>query len=213
MQDFSKQLTAELDSLWRFAMRLTGNPSDAEDLVQRTCTKALENAHQYQPQNKLRSWLFRIEHRIWLNVLRKRRVRQHYSEQSAVVIQEAGKALTDPGPEPISQLETPESALELQQVFAAVEALNEPHRVVVILVCVEGLTYEEAARVLDVPKGTIMSRLSRARKQLVATRPVSHHFVRSQTKPVELSVVLPAAHEKQDRTDVKDVMKTEQAGT
>lgn len=219
MDELPKQLIAELDALWRFALRLTGNTSDAEDLVQRTCVKALENAHRYQPENRLRSWLFRIEHRAWLNLLRSRRVRQDFAQQSVIAGQESGtssqNSLQGQGHQGQmgEQAETPESTLELQQLLAAVEALSEPQRVVVILVCVEGLTYEEAAQVLDVPMGTVMSRLSRARKQLASTQRVSHHFCNTQKSGVELSVVQPTSGENKGTAAAPNAVKTEQVET
>lgn len=171
MNDFSKLLTFELEPMWRFALRLTSNGADAEDLVQRTCVKALENSHQYQEQGSLRSWLFRIEHRIWLNVLRSRQIRQTGSF-----------AKTDAQSSPIGafgfdgQLSThrsividddsPESQLRLHQIYLQVESLPEAQRLVVVLVCVEGFTYDETAQVLDIPIGTVMSRLARARMRL-----------------------------------------------
>ncbi len=211
MDDLKQQLNTELDALWRFALRLTGNPTDAEDLVQRTCVKALENAHRYQPENRLRSWLFRIEHRAWLNVLRARRVRQNYSAKVASVSQDSNPSANNAEAGSFDHPQTPESTLELQQVLAAVEALNEPQRVVVILVCVEGLTYEEAARVLDVPMGTVMSRLSRARKQLACTQQVSHHFSDNRKSGVELSVVRPSRREPAGNATLKGVVKSEEA--
>ncbi|MEM7259225.1 MAG: RNA polymerase sigma factor, partial [Pseudomonadota bacterium] len=75
--DVATSLESELDALWRFGLRLTSNPDDAADLVQRTCVRALEQRHNYTPSGKFRSWLFQIEHRIWLNEIRSRKVRAH----------------------------------------------------------------------------------------------------------------------------------------
>jgi RNA polymerase sigma-70 factor (ECF subfamily) len=73
--DVAASLEAELDALWRFAMRITANNDDASDLVQRTCVRALEKRSTYTPNGKFRSWLFQIQHRIWLNELRSRKMR------------------------------------------------------------------------------------------------------------------------------------------
>jgi len=182
MSGVHTQLTSELDALWRFALRLTSNEADAQDLVQRTCVKALENEHQYKETGKLRSWLFRIEHRIWLNVLRSRQIRSAGSFNPGYVQPSSTGSASTPGlstsahqsaPESIredtrEQAEfndehTPESQMRLHQIFVQVESLPEAHRLVVVLVCVEGFTYKEAAQILEIPVGTVMSRLARAR--------------------------------------------------
>jgi len=135
-------LQRELTSLWRFALKLTGTEDDAAELVQRTCLRALEQRSHYRSKGKLRSWLFRIEHRIWLNELRSRQVRQHGS-------------FTGPHDADMN------SAAELD--VNAVNALPEGQRLVILLVNVEGFTYREASEILETPIGTVMSRLSRAR--------------------------------------------------
>lgn len=171
MSDFSKVLTGELEPMWRFALRLTSNIADAEDLVQRTCVKALESASQYQDQGRLRSWLFRIEHRIWLNVLRSRQIRHtgsfakadsqtgHLSSSDTDVSQSLNQGV-------VIDVDSPESQLRLHQIYMQVESLPEAQRLVVVLVCVEGFTYGESAEILDIPIGTVMSRLARARMTL-----------------------------------------------
>ncbi len=183
MSDIPKQLISELDALWRFALRLTANEVDAEDLVQRTCVKALENTHQYQDEGKLRSWLFRIEHRIWLNVLRSRQIRNagsfhprpfsnrtvHTHSTNTASGLNADGLMAEGSSHDTRQLaeanhtNTPESQLQLHQVFEQVESLPEAQRLVMILVCVEGFTYQETADILEIPAGTVMSRLARAR--------------------------------------------------
>ena len=160
--DVASSLEAELESLWRFALRLTANADDAADLVQKTCLKALEQRESYSAQGKFRSWLFRIQHRIWLNELRSRKIRSHLSldTTSDTIETHAGETA------PLAQ-QTPsdgtETALFLSQVCHAVDRLPEAQRLVMLLVSVEGFSYSEAADVLDLPVGTIMSRLARAR--------------------------------------------------
>ena len=174
MNKLSQLLTGELDAMWRFALRLTGNQADAEDLVQRTCVKALEKAGDYREQGRLRSWLFKIEHRIWLNVLRARQIRHAGSfkhtpfknEQYNEATSESFKVVDPEAPTVHHELvnaHSPESQMRLQQIFEQVESLPEAQRLVVALVCVEGFTYQETALVLDIPVGTVMSRLARAR--------------------------------------------------
>ncbi len=170
--EFSTVLTDELEAMWRFALRLTGNETDAEDLVQRTCVKALENKHQYTESGQLRSWLFRIEHRIWLNVLRSRQIRSAGSFNTVSSSGENNAAETFNSDSNADSTNTrtqaatdqsPESQLELHQIYMQVESLPEAQRLVTTLVSVEGFTYQETADILDIPVGTVMSRLARAR--------------------------------------------------
>ena len=149
------QLPLLVPRLWRFALRLTRHSDDAEDLVQRTCVRALERRTQWQPGSNLLSWLFAIEHSIWMNELRSAQRRRTASLDS-----DTATALLDDTP---SVGGDPELHLHYTQVVAAVESLPEAQRVVLVLVAVEGLSYREAADVLDIPIGTVMSRLARAR--------------------------------------------------
>ena len=150
----SAELPALLPRLWRFALRLAGDRHDAEDLVQRACVRALERRSQLQPGTSTLSWLFSIVHSVWLNEVRARQIRSHgsmqWSEELADTAADAGAS-------------NPELYTLHQQIIAAVEKLPDAHRIVMLLVAVEGLSYREAATVLDVPIGTVMSRLARAR--------------------------------------------------
>jgi RNA polymerase sigma-70 factor (ECF subfamily) len=152
--ELQRQLPALLPRLWRFALRLTRHTADAEDLVQRSCLRALERRNQWQPGTVLLSWMFAIMHSIWLNELRsaqrRRESRIDWEDESA---QPAA---------PLSEGD-PEHALMCRQILLAVHDLPEAQRVVMLLVGGEGLSYREAAEVLEIPIGTVMSRLSRAR--------------------------------------------------
>ena len=160
--EVSNGLEEELDALWRFAWKLTGSEDDAADLVQRTCLRALEQRSSYVAQGKLRSWLFRIEHRIWLNELRSRQIRNHRS--FTLVGQDMdGDSFEATLPEDPGTSLSPEGNVLLHQVHQAVESLSESQRIVMLLVCVEGFSYVEAAEILDIPVGTVMSRLARGR--------------------------------------------------
>jgi RNA polymerase sigma-70 factor, ECF subfamily len=143
-----------LPRLWRFALRLAGDRYDAEDLLQRACIRALERRHQLQPGTVILSWMFSIVHTVWLNEVRARKVRNHASLQWD---EELTATLVD------SSCVDPETNVLHQQVIAAVARLPEAQRAVMLLVTVEGLSYREAAEVLAVPVGTVMSRLARAR--------------------------------------------------
>ena len=152
--ELQRDLPGLLPRLWRFALRLTRNLADAEDLLQRCCVRALERRQQYRPGSALPSWLFAIMHSVWLNELRalQRRREASLDGEAAYTLDEVPAPCGDP-----------EQSLLYRQVVAAVEQLPEAQRVVMLLVAVEGLSYREAAEVLDVPIGTVMSRLSRAR--------------------------------------------------
>lgn len=158
----SHLLENELDTLWRFSWRLTGNQDDAADLVQRTCLRVLERADQYEARGRFPSWLMRVAHRIWINEIRSRSIRQQKTlspSNTAVHMTtvEENKAIDGEG------FLEPESNVMLHQVHDAVENLPEAQRLVMLLVSVEGYSYKEAAEILEVPIGTIMSRLARAR--------------------------------------------------
>jgi RNA polymerase sigma-70 factor (ECF subfamily) len=143
-----------LGRLWRYGVVLSGSRDAAEDLVQATCVRALEKAHQFTPGTRLDRWLFTILHSIWLNDIRAARYRR------GTGLVDAETALVFDG---ISAIETNISAA---QVLRRVQGLPEAQRETVFLVYVEGLTYREAADILGVPIGTIMSRLAGAREKL-----------------------------------------------
>lgn len=157
--DFSALLLQKLPRLWAFALRLAGDKHDAEDLLQRACVRALERPHQLQPGTSPLSWMFSILHSTWINEMRARSVRDRSSMQLDDSFLET---VADPA------ARTPEANAMNRQIVSAVARLPDPQRVVVLLVAIEGLTYNEAAEVLDVPVGTIMSRLARARRAMGA---------------------------------------------
>ena len=157
--DLPSLLPGMLPRLWAFALRLAGDQHDAEDLVQRACVRGLERAHQLQPDTAPLSWMFSIMHSTWINELRARNVRRRSgTEWDDDMIEN----VADPAGR------TPETALMHDQVIMAVQRLPDAQRVVMLLVAVEGLSYQEAADVLDIPIGTVMSRLSRARQTIGA---------------------------------------------
>ncbi len=148
-----QQLPQLLPRLWRFALRLTRNAADAEDLVQRTCVRALERRSQWQIGTVLLSWLFSIMQSIWLNELRTlQRRREGSISDSEFDDLEFAASNGDP-----------EHHFLCRQVFEAVESLPEAQRSVMLLVAVEGFGYQETAEILGIPIGTVMSRLARAR--------------------------------------------------
>lgn len=152
--DLQSAWPALLPRLWRFAMRLAGDPHDAQDLLQRACLRGLERQHQLQPGTSALRWMFSIVHSVWLNEVRARQIRSHANMQWS-------EELTDTIADPATV--DPETDAIHQQVLAAVGRLPDAQRAVMLLVAVEGLSYREAAEALDVPIGTVMSRLARAR--------------------------------------------------
>ncbi len=149
---FGEQLVAVLPRLRRFARGLARSDSEADDLVQAACERALSREHQYQEGTRLDSWMFRIVQTIWIDQLRAREVRK---EDGDAATQE--RLASD---EPVRRAE---ARLALAEVRRAVEKLPPDQRATLMLVTVEGLSYKEAAEVAGVPVGTIMSRLARAR--------------------------------------------------
>jgi RNA polymerase sigma-70 factor (ECF subfamily) len=126
---------------------------DGDDLVQRACERALTRLDQFEPGTRLDSWMFRIMQNLWVD---RKRSPQSFREISAEP--------TDLEPLVVGDAERDvENRLRLASVRRAVAALPAEQCSVLALVCVEGLSYREAAAVLDIPIGTIMSRLSRAR--------------------------------------------------
>lgn len=150
----SGALPALLPRLWRFALRLAGDRHDAEDLLQRACVRGLERRHQFQSGTSPLSWMFSVVHSVWLNEVRARQIRSHASMQWS---EELLETLAD-----TSALD-PESDALHRQILGAVARLPDAQRAVMLLVAIEGLSYREAAQALQVPIGTVMSRLARAR--------------------------------------------------
>jgi RNA polymerase sigma-70 factor (ECF subfamily) len=159
VENLPSLLPGMLPRLWAFSLRLCGNQHDAEDVLQRACIRGLERAHQLQPGTSPLSWMFSIVHSTWINELRARNVRSRSS-------MEWDDNFLETVPDPDAR--NPEAALMSSEIIAAVERLPEAQRIVMLLVAVEGLSYAEAAEVIGVPIGTIMSRLSRARQTIGA---------------------------------------------
>jgi RNA polymerase sigma-70 factor (ECF subfamily) len=141
-------------ALRRYASALLRDRQEADDLVHECLVRALDRLHTLRNDAEMRPWLFAILHNLHVSRARRRRARgQPLSIDTA-----AGQALAAPPRQ--------EEHLRVQDVVRAVERLPEDHRAVLLLVAVEDLSYAEAARVLGVPVGTVMSRLARARERL-----------------------------------------------
>ncbi|HEX7044457.1 MAG TPA: sigma-70 family RNA polymerase sigma factor [Burkholderiales bacterium] len=150
MEEFERRVTEYIPRLRRYARVLTGNSMAADDLVQDTLERAWSRLRLWRPGSDLRAWLFTIMHNVHVNGVRRRRPEQ------------TGEPLE------IAIGGTQEQRLELRDVTRALAQLPRDYREVLLLVAVEEMPYAQAAAVLDVPLGTVMSRLSRARAQLLS---------------------------------------------
>ncbi len=137
--EVNDRLAKHLDRLWRYAYVLTGRRDTAEDLVQATCVRALEKAYQFRSGSKLDHWLFAILRSIWLNELRAQKLRRTED------IFEHENASAHDGAAEI------ETAVHTQQVLKAMAELPEDQRMVLLLVCVEGYSYRDAAEAMEIP--------------------------------------------------------------
>jgi RNA polymerase sigma-70 factor, ECF subfamily len=153
---FLDEMVALLPRLWRFAMSQSRQKILAEDLVQQTCERALERRPQFTPGTRLDHWMFAILASVWKNHLRAEKVRRGLGTVDA----------TDLWDE--SQIGQADEAILKSQLMAAVTALPEWQRNPVFLVYIEQLSYQDAADVLDIPLGTVMSRLAAAKMALAA---------------------------------------------
>jgi RNA polymerase sigma-70 factor (ECF subfamily) len=158
--EFAQAALSHLDSLYGTALRLTRRAADAEDLVQDTYLKAFRSAHQFQPGTNLKAWLFTILHNTFRNT-RRHDGRNPVDVDSEAVERAVGDGLSQQSPEQILTRATLDADLQ-----AALDALPEAFRQAVWLRDVEELSYAEMAKALDVPLGTVMSRISRGRRAL-----------------------------------------------
>jgi RNA polymerase sigma-70 factor (ECF subfamily) len=156
-KDISARMIGMLPRLRRFALSLAGRQDVADDLVQISCEKALANAASWREGTLFDAWMFRILRNTWIDQTRRRKTEgtteDVYVREDLVGVR--------------GDLDV-ENRLVLQKVWGIIGTLPDDQREVLVLVCVEGLTYKEAADVLDLPVGTVMSRLARARIKIAA---------------------------------------------
>ena len=160
---FSSEVLGYLEPLYATAMRLTRNRADAEDLVQDTMVRALRFRDRFEPGTNLRAWLYTILHNTWRNRIR------DTAREATDVDSERIEELASRADGPV-ELETPERVLIRSTMDAdlkeALDELPDAFRQAVWLRDVEEFSYAEIAKMLDVPIGTVMSRISRGRRQL-----------------------------------------------
>jgi RNA polymerase sigma factor (sigma-70 family) len=155
MADMAHLIEPVIPSLRRYARTFVRDPGAADDLVQDTLERAISRWHQRRSDADTRTWLFTILHNLAVNHLRRtaRRGREI--------------ALDDAGESDVAVPSTQEDALRHEDILAAVGQLPDDQRGVLVLVSIEDVSYAEAARILDIPIGTVMSRLARARVRLL----------------------------------------------
>ena len=152
LDNFKELLVEHIPRLRRYARSLVGNRVPADDLVQDTLERSWARQHLWRHDSDLRAWLFTIMHNIYVNQ------RRQY-QPAAILDDDAMEVATNV---------RPESAMEMRDLAKALAQLTPEYRVVVLLVGLEQMRYEDVAEILDVPLGTVMSRLSRGRERLRA---------------------------------------------
>lgn len=144
-------LAAQVPCLRRYARALTRNPEAADDLVQDCLERAWRKAHRWEPGTDLRAWLFTLMHNLYVNGLRRKQI-----ETESMTHDEHQDTKQRP----------PDSGLDLRDLETGLAQLTPEQREVLLLVCLEEMSYEQVAVIVGVPIGTVMSRLHRARKRL-----------------------------------------------
>ncbi|MFL6788708.1 MAG: RNA polymerase sigma factor [Sphingomicrobium sp.] len=154
---FEDELVALLPRLRRFAHALSRNAPDADDLTQATIERALRSKEQWQPGTRLDSWAYRIMRNLWVDTARarSRKAAREAPEEEGVNVGEDPRAAMD-------------ASVDLKRVMMAMSQLPDEQREVVALILIEGFGYREAAEMLDLPIGTVSSRLVRGRTALLA---------------------------------------------
>ena len=164
---FEAEALPLLDSLYAGALRMTRNPADAEDLVQDTMVRAYRAFNRFEPGTNLKAWLFRIMTNAYINTYRKKQREPQKVSQDDVEEFDLYQELKNRNPEYEA---TPETlvldSLVDSDILEAIDELPEQFRMAVVLSDIEGFSYAEMAEIMDVPMGTVMSRLHRGRKAL-----------------------------------------------
>jgi len=162
--DFQEEMIPHLDAIYNFALRLTTDPNDAEDLVQDTIVKAFRFFSSYEKGTNAKAWLFRILKNSYINNYRKKSKQPHQVDYDEV--SQYYESIRSEQSETTDLEDLMYREMLDDDVTRALTQLPEDFRTVVMLCDMEGFTYEEIANMLDVPIGTIRSRLHRGRNLL-----------------------------------------------
>lgn len=166
--DFNELALPQLPALYGAALRMTRSPADAEDLVQETMLKAYRSFDSFREGTNVRAWMYRILTNTFINNYRAKKRRPTETELEEVEQLYLYRRLSgdiESGTEPSAEQKLFETLTD-EEVKDALESLPEPFRIAVLLADVEGFSYAEIAEIMDVPVGTVMSRLHRGRRAL-----------------------------------------------
>lgn len=155
-RDFDSGLTQCLGRLRRFAFALSRNAADADDLTQSTVERALKSRSQWSPGSRMDSWLYRIMRNYWIDLARAR--------TRIAKVEVVEDDVEQVGFDPVPGIE---ASIDLKIVMTAMDRLPDEQREVVALILVEGVGYRETSELLDLPIGTVSSRLVRGRNALL----------------------------------------------
>lgn len=164
LDEYKKLLVGQIPALLRYATALTGNPVHAEDLLQDCLERALKKSAQWNPDKKLSTWLHTILHNLFID--------QYRRQKNSPLSDNGGLEHTSVSHS--NQFDF----VHLQEVREHIAALPEEQREVLLLVSLQGMDYKTVSEIVDAPMGTVMSRLHRARKTLIAKHS-------SEAKPAE----------------------------
>ena len=147
------QLISEMEKLKKFAMRLTRNEADADDLLQNTVLRAYEKKHLFEKDSNVFSWTSKIMYNLFVSDYR-RKVKFESQYDPEPILEKAEVVANQ------------NDKIMVSEVGEAMNRLTQDHRDILLMVCVQGMKYEETAEALNIPVGTVRSRLSRARTLL-----------------------------------------------
>jgi RNA polymerase sigma-70 factor (ECF subfamily) len=162
--EFQREAVPHMDALYNYALRMTGDPNDADDLLQDTYLKAFRFWDKYEKGTNIRAWLFRIMKNSYINLYRKSSKEPDTVDYEDV--QNFYQTIRDQSTDPNDLQEKLFGSLLEDDVARALESLPEDFRTVIILCDIEGFTYEEIAEFVECPVGTVRSRLHRGRRLL-----------------------------------------------
>jgi RNA polymerase sigma-70 factor (ECF subfamily) len=181
--DFEAAAVPFVDALYNTALRMTRNPQDAEDLVQETYLKAYKYYDKFTEGTNFKAWLFRILKNTFINSYRKRQQEPPQNAFDEIEDSFESQVSSDSGSIPNPEEDALENVLD-EDVQRALDALPDEYRMVVILADLEDFSYQEIAEILEIPVGTVMSRLYRARRRLESEMlryAQEHGYIRSGT--------------------------------